>query len=323
VRPDVPSFPSDVFVEVVRVLIIGLATAGGDLVHGGTGAALGACTGYVLGGVAGRGLHRAARRFDEALQRTPAVTLAAGGIGSIVGAAIGTIAGSASVVLLPGRWGWPVVALLAWTGVYAGFEVGARNGSELLLLLRRGTPVLDDAPLPHVVLVDSSAAMDGRLLALARSGFLTAELAVPRFVLDELRGLADAADPVRRRRARRALETLDALAVVVLPDEVPDHDRVDAKLAALGERLRARVLTGADLARLAEGLQEPLVPGEVVSLKLTRTGRDAGQAVGYLDDGTMIVVSDAVAHLGEHVDAEVTTSVPTARGRLVFARLAV
>lgn len=339
---DLPRIPSDVFVEIVRVLIIALTTAVGDGARGGPGAALGACTGYVVGGVAGRWLRRATGRFESAVQRTPAITLAAGVIGALAAGGVAAIAGIAAFVLLPGRWAWPIVGVFSWTGLYAGFQIGARKGSELLLVLRRGSTVLGDRPGPSVVLVDSSAAMDGRLLTLASAGFLPGDLAVPRFVLDELHGLADAADPTRRRRAQRGLETLEVLRVdgpglVVLPDEVPERDDVDGKLVALALRLGARVLTadrglagvgGAegvtclDVARLAEGLQPVLVPGDLVSVRLTRAGRDRGQGVGFLADGTMVVVSEAADRLGTAVDAEVVSSVPTAKGRLFFARLA-
>jgi len=338
-----PRIPSDVFVEVVRLLIVALATGVGSVAAGGLGAALGACCGYVGGGVLGRWLRRATGRFEARVQRTPAVTLVAGGLGALVAAGIGVIVGTAAVVLLPGRWGYPVLALAAWTGVYAGFQVGARKGSELLDHLRGGGlgTLLPDLPRPSLVLVDTSAAIDGRLLGLARSGFLPGTPAVPRFVLDELQGLADAADPVRRRRARRGLETLEALraeglGLVVLPDEVPERDEVDAKLIALAARLHAPVLTAdrglagvaavegvtaLDVVRLADGLRPGLVPGEVVRVRIRRAGRDAGQGVGYLEDGTMLVVNDAATHLGDEVDAEVTTSVPTSKGRLYFATL--
>jgi uncharacterized protein YacL len=122
----------------------------------------------------------------------------------------------------------------------------------------------------------------------------------------------------------------------VLPDEVPEREEVDAKLVALAQRLGASILTAdhglrgvagvegvrcLDVTHLADGLRPGLVPGEHVQLRITREGRDAGQGVGFLADGTMVVVSDAIAHLGEEVAAEVTASVPTSKGRLYFATL--
>lgn len=317
VSNETPRIPSDVFVEVVRLLIVATATAAGQVIADGLGAALGACSGYVAGGVLGRWLRRAANRFEDSAERTSAVTLAGGAIGALAAASIGVIVGIAAVVLLPGRWGYPLLALTAWVGVYAGFQVGARKGAELLQVAR----VLPAAPSGAVVLVDTSAAMDVRLLTVARCGFLPGPLAVPRFVLDELHGLADAADTTRRRRARRGLEVLESLDVVVLPDEVPERDDVAAKLAVLAERLAAPVLTAERLGALARGLRADLVPGDQVHVRLTREGRDAGQAVGFLADGTMVVVSEASERIGDEVDAEVVTSVPTSKGRLFFAVL--
>ena len=335
--------PSDVFVEVVRVLMVVLATAAGESWFDSTGAALGACAGYVAGGILGRSLRRAAGAFERQVERTPAVTLGAGAIGALTTGGMGVVIGLAGVVLLPGRWGLAVLGITAWTGCYAGFQVGARKGEELFdLWLRGSSPVLPETTGEPLVLVDSSAAMDGRLLPLARSGFLPGKLAVPRFVLDELQGLSDAADATRRRRARRGLELLEAArtegpGLVVLPDEVPERAEVDAKLLALAARLGATVVTCdrglvavggvegvrcIDVTRLAETMQEPLVPGEVVRLHLTRRGKDEGQAVGFLEDGTMVVVAGGDTHLGEDAEVEVTTSVPTSKGRLYFATLA-
>jgi uncharacterized protein YacL len=333
--------PSDVFVEVVRVLLVAMATAGGSALGDGIGAALGACVGYVAGGVLGRTLKRASGAFEARVELTPAATLVAGAVGAMAAAMIGAVVGIAAVFVLPGRWGYPVLGITIWTGVYAGFQVGARKGMELVDQLDRVERLATPAAGPTNVLVDSSAAVDGRLLELAKSGFLPGPLAVPRFVLDELQGLSGSADATRRRRARRGLELLEAVrnegpGLVVLPDEVPEQDEVDAKLVALARRSGAAILTadrgllgvaGAegvrclDVTRLADGLRPDLVPGETVHLRITREGRDPGQGVGYLSDGTMIVIADVGDRLGHEVDVEITSSVPTSKGRLYFATL--
>lgn len=354
VRPSTPaSVSSEVFVEVVRLLIVAVFTAAGYSIGGGAsatdgsaplvGALLGACVGYVHGGVAGRFLRRAMGRFEERVERASAAALFAGSLGALALGVLATVAGTAAVVLLPGNWGWPVLGLLVWLGVYAGFSVGFRKGEELVALVRP-RPDIDFAParpaLGPLVLVDSSAAIDGRLLAVAGTGFLPGHLAVPRFVLDELQGIADASDPTRRRRGRRALETLDALrhdpevGLTVLDDEVPELEEVDAKLVALARRLDASLLTTdaalaavaelqgvrcRNLDRLATGLQPVLVPGETVKLMVSRPGRDPGQGIGFLDDGTMVVVSDGALLVGNETDVTITSSVRTSKGRMFFA----
>jgi uncharacterized protein YacL len=193
------------------------------------------------------------------------------------------------------------------------------------------------------LLVDTSVLMDGQLLALARAGVVGGDLMVARFVLDELQGFADSADDTRRRRARRGLESLEVLEregvsrVFILDDEVVEHDAVDAKLVALARRLQLRLLTNdgplarsaelqgvptCNLRRLAQELSPAIVPGDFVRVALTRPGKETGQGVGHLEDGSMVVVnggSDLVG--GPDVMLQVTSVVPTNAGRLVFARL--
>jgi uncharacterized protein YacL len=346
--------PSVVFVEVVRMLSVVLCTAAGWQLLGGTeasesealvGAALGACVGYLQGGLVGRALRRALGRFEERVDRTPAASLLLGAVLAGLFGLLGAVLGTVAVALLPGSLGWPILALLAWMGVFAGFSSGVRKGEELLRSIRERSASSIDVPGmppgdgPRAVLVDSSAAIDGRLHPVAASGFLPGPLAVPRFVLDELQGIADAADATRRRRGRRGLEALAALSshgpgVEVVDDEVPEHEEVDAKLIALALRREAPLLTVDEgltkvaelrgvrclsLNRLALAVQPVLVPGEVVRLRVSREGKDSGQGVGFLEDGTMVVVSDGATLVGQETDVSITSSVQTARGRMFFA----
>src|SRR6266550_1742455 len=220
------------FVEISRLLIVLLATGGGFTIArgssqnpGGTavlGAVLGALVGYVLGGVLARLLRSAMGRVEHHVDRTPPAQL---------------LVGIPAVVLMPHLSGWPVLGLLVWIGLYEGFRVGARKSEELLAMAGLSTRPLVQASRyggnADAAIVDSSAAIDGRLLALAQAGFLRGALLVPRFVLDEMQGIADAAEPARRRRGRRGLEVLDALqgdprvTLHVLDDEVPEFAMVD------------------------------------------------------------------------------------------------
>lgn len=326
-----PPIRADVFVEIARLLVVGVATAAGLQVAGAGGAALGVGVGYVAGGAAGRGLRRGSARLVGRVAETPATTLLGGAAGALLLGGLGALVGLVLGGLLPGRWGWPLLSLLAWAGVYAGSHVGAAKGAELVRAVLTPPPAV---PVPAIL--DTSAAMDPRLLDLVRAGFLPEPLGVPPFVVDELQGLADAADVTRRRRARRALESLEVLradgVVVVLADEVPERSEVDAKLLVLSERLAARLVTADEpLARAADlrgidsldlrrlgGVDVPL-PGEVVRVTVRRRGRDEGQGVGFLDDGTMVVVADGASRVGEDVAVTITSSVGTSRGRLLFA----
>src|SRR6266566_4426223 len=213
------------FVEIARLLIVLLSTGAGYAVARSSasdgspaivlGAVLGALLGYVLGGTAARALRRGMGRVEASVERTPPAQLLGGGFGAALLGGLSLLLGIPAVVLMPGLSGWPVLGLLVWIGLYEGFRVGARKSEELLAMAGLSTRPLVQASRyggnADAAIVDSSAAIDGRLLALAQAGFLRGALLVPRFVLDEMQGIADAAEPARRRRGRRGLEVLDAL----------------------------------------------------------------------------------------------------------------
>lgn len=346
------------FVEIVRLFIVFLATAGGfALGKGGSpdgqgpiiGATLGACVGYVAGGVFGRLLRQAMGQVERRIDDAPAHRLLAGALGGVAIGGFAAVIGLPAILLLPGRFAGPIVGLCIWLGAYQGYTWGARKSEGLLAMaglstrpLVRATPYETSQP-RDAVLVDSSAIIDGRLLSLTRSGFLRDPLLIPPFVLDEIQGIADAQDPHRRRRGRRALEVLEAvksapgMEVHVLDDEVPEHSEVDAKLVALAKRLRVSLLTLDEplqkiaelqgvrclsIQRLSEGMRPVVVPGETLRVALTKPGKEPGQGVGFLDDGTMVVVGDAAALVGQEVDVQVKSNVQTSMGRMLFASVA-
>ncbi|MGI8793075.1 MAG: PIN/TRAM domain-containing protein [Acidimicrobiales bacterium] len=345
------------FVEIVRLFIVFFATIAGyslgrgDGVAAGNGAVigstLGASVGYVVGGMIGRLLRRAMGTVERQFERAPAGRVLAGAVGAAFLGGLAALIGVPLVVLLPGLWGWPALGLLVYLGLWLGYRIASSKFEELLALAGLSTrPLVRAAPYGDfdgdAVLVDSSAIIDGRLLGVARAGFLHAPMLVPQFVLDEVQGIADASDPTRRRRGLRGLDMLAAMRteagvdVHVLDDPVVEHDEVDAKLVTLARRLNVRLLTVdhalqrvaevqgvlcLNLDRLASGLQPAHVPGEVVQVQITREGRDPGQGVGFLDDGTMVVVGGAASRVGEDVEARVTGNAKTSVGTMLFASL--
>ena len=342
------------FVEITRIFIVFLATAAGftlgrgDTVDPGgngeiIGATLGACVGYVAGGVLGRLLRSAMGVVEERVDEVHAGRMLAGAIGSGFLGGLFALLGVPFVVLLPGLWGWPVLALFVWFGVYLGWLLASRKYEGLLALVGLSTRPLVRAtpygPDEAAHLLDSSAIIDGRLLAVVRAGFVKGALLVPVFVLDEVQSIADAQDPIRRRKGRRGLDVLDALRsasgveVNVLDDEVVEVDEVDAKLVALAKRLKVDLVTVDEplqrvaelqgvrclnLARLSDGLRPVHVAGEVIRLPIAREGKEPGQGVGFLDDGTMVVVGDASGLVGREVDVRITGNVRTALGTMLF-----
>mgnify|MGYP006295095845 FL=1 len=193
------------------------------------------------------------------------------------------------------------------------------------------------------LLLDTSALVDGRIADAAETGLFSAPMLVPRFVVDELHALADSGERVKRERGRRGLELLarlqrSPLADVTIEDRSVGGTRgVDQALVELARVLPATlVTTDAGLVRVARvrevgvvnlhdvanAFKQSLVPGEPVRLELIKRGEQAGQAVGFLDDGAMVVVENGGGRLGEVVDATVTSAMQTSAGRLIFARLA-
>ncbi len=345
------------FVEIVRLLIVFLATAAGYTLGRGSGAGLdgngpiigatlGACIGYVAGGIVGRLLRQVMGLVEERVDEIHAGRLLVGAFGSAFLGGLGALIGVPFVALTPGLWGWPIFGLIVWTGAYLGWRLAARKYEDLLALaglstrpLVRATPY---GPESEAHLLDTSAIIDGRLLAIVRAGFLRGPLLVPRFVIDELQSIADAQDPLRRRKGHRGLDLLDALRnhpgvqVDVLDDEVVEHDEVDAKLVALARRLKVDLVTVDEplqrvaelqgirclsLHRLSDGLRPVHVAGEIIRLPITRAGKEPGQGVGFLDDGTMVVVADGELLVGREVDARITGNVKTAMGNMLFASI--
>ena len=215
---------------------------------------------------------------------------------------------------------------------------------------RAALGLVSQAP-PSEALLDTSAIIDGRIAEVVESGFLLADLVVPRFVLDELRRVADGSDPLKRRRGRAGLELLARLqaserAEVLIvddpgepPDDADEQDAdIDTRLVRVAlARGAALVLTDSNLARVAElqgvrtlnlhklanAVKTVALPGEQLQLELAERGREAGQAVGYLPDGTMVVVEDAADALGATREVVVKRVIQTQAGRMLFAALAV
>jgi uncharacterized protein YacL len=223
-----------------------------------------------------------------------------------------------------------------------GITVAKRHdlitAAESLGIIRRGPA--DGAPAIPRILVDTSAIIDGRIADIADSGFLFGILEVPRFVLDEVQRLADSSDSMRRTRGRRGLEILARMRksgntpVQVIDEDVPGTPEVDSKLVALAKKDGRAVLTNdlnlnriADLQgvrvlnvnSLANAVKPALLPGEDLRVRVIQPGKDAGQGVGYLDDGTMVVVEGGARSIDTDVDVTVTRVLQTVAGRMVFA----
>jgi uncharacterized protein YacL len=191
-------------------------------------------------------------------------------------------------------------------------------------------------------ILDTSVIIDGRIADICETGFLEGPLIVPQFVLKELQHIAGSSDTLKRNRGRRGLDVLQRIQKDVARDVcIVDHDfpkirDVDAKLVALGKTLKGKVLTNdfnlnkvaelqgvpvLNINQLANAVKPVVLPGEVMNVYVLKEGKEYGQGVAYLDDGTMVVIDNARRYLNKHVDVAVTSVLQTTAGRMIFSRL--
>jgi len=225
---------------------------------------------------------------------------------------------------------------------YLGMVLAMRSNKEDFSLI---IPYVRFAPQfkPEVLLLlDTSVIIDGRIADLIEANFLEGTLVVPRFVLHELQMIADSNDPVIRARGRRGLEMLTRLRankrneVKIHDADIPEETEVDAKLVRLARALGAKLYTNdynlgkvaelqsvpyVNLNEMANALKPVILPGEVFTLRVVREGKDKGQGVGYLNDGTMVVINNAQSMIGQQVSVKVLSLLQTGAGIIVFADL--
>jgi uncharacterized protein YacL len=270
-------------------------------------------------------------------------------IRSIVGGVIGTIIGLsiASLIAYSLRfWAnqeivtWIYVALTCILG-YLGLVIGSKKSEEISFPafgpFKKGVKSSNDYRI-----LDTSVIIDGRIADISDTGFIEGDLIVPQFILDELQHIADSSDSMKRSRGRRGLDVLNRMQksvninIEVVDQDFPKIKEVDSKLVALAKKMHGKLVTNdfnlnkvaelqgikiLNVNELANALKPVVLPGEVVSVKIIKEGKEPGQGVAYLDDGTMVVVDHANKHLGENVEALVTSVLQTTAGRMIFSEL--
>jgi uncharacterized protein YacL len=287
---------------------------------------------------------RAGRLWSRAVRRVTGVgpdVVVAGGAGATVGLLL-TILVNTVLAEVPGfTWYWSILIAVVMVVGWSGFLVMNR---KIIPVLRSTASREASLHVEHAVrdkVVDTSAIIDGRIVDVAQANFLDGKLMLPKVVLAELQRLADSEDPLRRQRGRRGLEVLDSLAAnPQVRTEVVEFGEslkvpVDDKLVRLCiERNYDLITTDYNLSRvaglqgvrvlnvnqLANSVKATYMPGERLSLNIVKPGREAGQGLAYLEDGTMVVVEEAGDMVGMTLDVVVTSSLQTNMGRMIFAR---
>ena len=267
-------------------------------------------------------------------------------IGLTLGLLMGLLLG-VPLANLPAPWGdiLPLgVSLFLGLGML-GLTVAKRRdlimAAQAVGFLNRGEDRAEAGVGEPRIVVDTSAIIDGRIAEIVESGFIYGTLVVPRFVLDELQHIADSSDTLRRNRGRRGLEILNRMQkepgtpVEIVEDAVPSESEVDAKLVALARARSGVILTNdfnlnrvaelqgvrvMNINSLANAVKPAVLPGEELRVRVIQEGKEAGQGVGFLDDGTMIVVEGGARHIDKDLDVSVTRVLQTVAGRMIFAQ---
>jgi uncharacterized protein YacL len=279
---------------------------------------------------------------EAAIERLSPSELAGGAVGLIVGLVIAFLAKSVlfeflSVTSPIGSYlAILVYVLVSLFAAYLGARVGSKRRIGTLLKLGATAPVQEAV----AKVIDTSVIVDGRILEIVETGFLDGPLVVPRFVLRELQLIADSVDGMKRARGRRGLELLAKLqeltTIEIADRDYADLAAVDAKLVRLARERQAKLVTNdynlnrvaqvegvtvLNINELAEAVKPVVLPGEDLHVAIVRDGKEPHQGVGYLEDGTMIVVENGRRLIGEETDVQVTSVLQTVAGRMIFAKL--
>jgi uncharacterized protein YacL len=291
---------------------------------------------------------RPARAMRSLLGRLSAESLFAGLTGLVVGLLIAALLGF-PLSLLPRPFGevLPFVGVVVFA--YLGVSLFVMRQGDIMGLLSaisgrngEGGSASSWSNLNRNILLDTSVIIDGRVADIAKTGFLPGTLLIPRFVLNELQYIADSPDGMRRQRGRRGMEVLSELqklpnVLVRISDINVDGVReVDDKLVVLGKQLKSPILTNdynlnrvaelqgvtvLNINELANAVKSVVLPGEVLRINIIQEGKEHSQGVGYMDDGTMVVVENGKDYIGEYMEVNITKVLQTAAGRMIFGRV--
>ena len=325
---------------VVRIFFLSLCMVGGYAVSQLQNAPI---SHWSLGLVIGFGLGGLLIALDEMLKGFSLRAFSAATFGLILGSIIAWLVDASQLfewALPDARWLIRVSLFLSFG--YIGIILAMRSNKEDFSLIIPYVRFASQNKPENPLILDTSAIIDGRVADLIEAGFLEGLIVIPRFVLRELQAIADSSDPIRRARGRRGLDMLNRIQqnkrvdTHVRVGEFPGGTEVDAKLVHLTKNLRGKLITTdynlakiaeiqsaacLNLAELATRMKPAILPGESLSLRVVREGREKGQGLGYLPDGTMVVINQGMSLVGQQVQVEVSSLVQTGAGVIVFAEI--
>jgi uncharacterized protein YacL len=280
--------------------------------------------------------------FEKGLKKIPLKNL----LGSLIGLILGiVVANLLSNVFFSNLYNHqqtvlPLLSILYGASGYIGLRLGFKKGEEIHLsiwkLFSKNVPQSENKKI-----LDTSVIIDGRIADITETGFLEGTLMIPQFILNELQHIADSSDSIKRTRGKRGLEVLHHIQkqagvdVQIVDRDYPAIKEVDSKLIELAKEVRGKIITNdsnlnkvaelqgievLNINELANSIKPVVLPGEEINVKILKDGKEMGQGVAYLDDGTMIVVDNGRKQMGKMVDVIVTSVLQTPAGRMIFAR---
>ncbi len=291
--------------------------------------------------------------FEKRVKKTPLRIVLGGAAGLIIGLTVANLL--TYPLMLKSQFGSEYLefAVYLLTNIiigYLGLSIGMKKGDEfdwhkavkLFTEHQRGGDRSEepDAKASPLV-IDTSVIIDGRIAEVMETGFIEGRLVVPQFVLQELQHIADSADPVKRARGRRGLDVLKQIqsnnrtAVEITGKDFPDIREVDSKLVALAKELSGKILTNdanlnkvaelhgvcvLNMNKLATAMKPVVLPGEALNILVLKEGKEHGQGVGYLEDGTMVVIDNGREFVGKSIDVTITSVLQTTGGRMIFSK---
>ncbi len=283
---------------------------------------------------------------EKSVQKVPATEILFGTGGAIAGLVIASLLGALFAHV---SFFWTIIAVvLAVVMATVGADIAVRKREELMALFsnikKSGSSKEKKGKGSNkgdAKVLDTSVIIDGRIFDICQTGFVEGSLIIPTFVLEELRHIADSSDALKRNRGRRGLDILNKIQkelnidVQIYEKDFPDIAEVDSKLLKLAQVLNGKVITNdynlnkvaefqgvpvLNINELANAVKPVVLPGEEMRIQIIKDGKESGQGIAYLDDGTMIVVEGGKRHIGEIMDVIVTSVLQTAAGRMIFAK---
>ena len=297
----------------------------------------------LLGLIGGLSLAALTLLIEKGLKKIPPRNLLGSFIGLILGIMVVNLLSNVFLSNLYNHQQTVLPLLTVMYGVcgYIGLRIGFKKGEEIHLsgwkFFSKNVP---QSGKPKIL--DTSVIIDGRIADITETGFLEGALIIPQFVLNELQHIADSSDSIKRTRGKRGLEVLhhiqkqSGVEVRIVDKDYPAVKEVDSKLIELAKELHGKIITNdsnlnkvaelqgievLNINELANSLKPVVLPGEEITVKILKEGKEMGQGVAYLDDGTMIVVDNGRRQMGKTIDVIVTSVLQTPAGRMIFARI--